>query len=287
MKTEHVSFGVVPLAKVISIAGAFASTIVFATCLFAVPATGSQDAASPHIIAHRGGRRWGPENTMAVFKKCVENKIYGIELDIHRCKSGELVVIHDCDLARTTNGTGLVKDYTLEELRKFSAGKGADKEFESERIPLLTEVLDLLNGKVFLNIEIKNAPVEYPGIENDLIKVLKTYKYADQIIVSSFDHQVLKKLHDKAPQYKLGFLDSAIPVNIASYAKQIGATAWHPDFSEIRGDSVRSAHAGGIKVNAWTINNPNDWKVALEIGIDGIVTDDPQGLTNYLKSNSH
>lgn len=242
--------------------------------------------SSPKIIAHRGGRRWGPENTMAVFKKCVENKVYGIELDIHRCKSGELVVIHDCDLSRTTSGTGLVKDYTFDELKKLSAAKGADKKFEAERIPLLTEVLDLLDGKVFLNIEIKNAPVEYPGIEDDLIRVLESYKYKDQIIVSSFDHQVIKKLHDKAPQYKVGFLDSAIPVNIESYAKQIGASAWHPEFSEIRGDAVKLAHAAKIKVNAWTVNKPEDWKVALDIGIDGIVTDDPEGLTEYLKSNT-
>lgn len=226
---------------------------------------------------------------MAVFKKCVENKIYGIELDIHRCKSGELVVIHDCDLGRTTSGTGLVKDYTFEELKKFSASKGSkefEAKFESERIPLLTDVLSLLDGKVYLNIEIKNAPVEYPGIEDDLIKVLDSYKYKDQIIISSFDHQVLKKLHDKAPQYKLGFLDSAIPVNIESYAKQIGASAWHPEFSEIRSDSVKLAHASGIKVNAWTVNKPEDWKAALEIGIDGIVTDDPEGLVEYLKSNT-
>lgn len=250
------------------------------------PAFASAGNASPQIIAHRGGRKWGPENTMAVFRKCVDNKIYGIELDIHRCKSGELVVIHDCELARTTSGTGLVKDFNLEELRKLSAGKWFGKEFESEKIPLLTEVLDLLDGKVYLNIEIKNAPIEYPGIEDDLIKILKSYKYTDQIIVSSFDHQVLKKLHDKAPQYKLGFLDSAIPVKIDSYAKEVGASAWHPEFSEIRKDSVALAHAGGIKVNAWTINKESDWKVAVDIGIDGIVTDDPEGLTMYLKSNS-
>src|SRR5262249_54154022 len=154
----------------------------------------------PVVIAHRGGRKWAPENTLIAFKKSMAAGADGIELDIHRCKSGELVVIHDETIDRTTDGKGLVKDLTYDEIKKFSAGKWYGKEFESERIPLLSEVLDTVDGKMIVNIEIKNTPIEYPGIEDDLIKLLKGYKYPDKIMISSFDHELIRRIHEKDPK---------------------------------------------------------------------------------------
>ncbi len=123
----------------------------------------------PKVFAHRGGRRWAPENTLIAFQKSLELGCDGIVLDVQRCASGELVVIHDDDLSRTTNGIGLIKDATLPELKRLSAGAWYDKEFSTERIPTLEEVLTLISGKLVINIEIKNAPVYYEGIEHDLL----------------------------------------------------------------------------------------------------------------------
>ncbi len=148
-----------------------------------------------HTAVERNGRRKTPWPRFASARK---NGVYGIELDIQRCKTGELVVIHDEDLKRTTNGAGLIKDTSLADLNKLDAGSWFGEQFKNERVPLLPDVLKLLDGKVVLNIEIKNTPIAYPGIEDDLLKVLADYKYPDTIIISSFDHEVLKRLHAKS-----------------------------------------------------------------------------------------
>ncbi|MCA9800974.1 MAG: glycerophosphodiester phosphodiesterase [Cyanobacteria bacterium HKST-UBA02] len=238
--------------------------------------------ANPQVIAHRGGKKWAPENTLSAFKKSVDAGVDAIELDIHRCKSGELVVIHDETLDRTTDGKGLVKDRTYEELKSFSAGKWYASEFTGDRVPLLKDVLALVDGKCRIFIEVKNAPVEYPGIEDDLIKMLADYKHEDKICVISFDHGFLKKFHEKAPQYSVAFLDVAIVSDIGSYARSIGASGWNPGFGEIRKDAVDRAHAVGLKVNPWTVNEPDQWESATSMGVDGIITDDPAGLRDFL-----
>ena len=192
-------------------------------------------APAPKIVAHRGGRVWAPENTLAAFAKSVDLGIDGIELDIHRCKTGELIVIHDEEVDRTTDGSGFVKDLSLDQLRSLSAGsKWApasqlrkltngltySSQFKDEKLPLLSEVLNLVKGRLTINIEIKNAPIDYPGIEDDLIALLKTYQYPDKIMVSSFDHDVVHRFHEKAPQYQCAILTDCILADVGSYAKR-------------------------------------------------------------------
>lgn len=238
----------------------------------------------PMVIAHRGGKKWAPENTMSGFKQSIDIKADGIELDIHKCKSGELVVIHDETLDRTTNGTGYVKEKTWSELNKLSAGLWFDKKFESEKIPLLSEVLELVDGKLVLNIEIKNSPVAYEGIEDDLLKMLDGYKYPDKIIISSFDHAVLKNISSKTDKYRLAFLGDALVYDVGGYASKLGASAWHPYHGELRIDNVEQAHKNNLMVNVWTVNETKDWNRMRSLKVDGIVTDDPAGLIDYLKT---
>lgn len=238
----------------------------------------------PKIIAHRGGRRWAPENTMAAFRNSLGAGVYGIELDIHRCRSGELVVIHDHDLTRTTDGVGLIKDRSYLELERLSAGLWFDKKFGDERIPRLKDVLDLVAGRCVLNIEIKNCPVDYPGIAEDLIELLSHYRRTDMLIISSFDHQILKRIHAQAPDLPLALLAEAIFVDVAQYARAVGTTAWHPGFASLRADAVSEAQAQGLVVNAWTLNDKDQWLAALSMQLDGIITDDPLGLKQFLST---
>lgn len=260
-------------------------TILALSLTFIVTSLLPSSAAQPQIIAHRGGRKWAPENTLAAFRQSVDFGCDGIELDIHKCKSGELVVIHDADIARTTDGAGSVPDLTYAELQKASAGKPFSSKFAKERIPLLSDVLKVVDGKLTLNIEVKNWPKAYPGIDDDLIALLKSYPYPDKIIISSFDHEVLNSIHQKAPQYKLAVLDSAIMYEPAKYSQQLGATLWHPDFHTLRPDVVKRAKDNGLIVNVWTVNNPNEWAQAVAMGVDGIVTDDPVGLKAFLSEH--
>jgi glycerophosphoryl diester phosphodiesterase len=252
----------------------------------AVPsAPPSSVSGQPHVIAHRGGTNWAPENTLSAFRKAIEAGAYGIELDIHRCKTGQLVVIHDETLNRTTNGIGYIKDTTIDDIKKLSAGSWYSSKFANEKVPLLSEVLDLVNGKVEINIEIKNAPIAYPGIEDDLIALLSTYKFPDKINIISFDHQVLQKLHKKAPQYKIGLLCSSILADIGDYARITGATAWDPSFDAARPDAVQDAHAHSIQVYVWTVDHPEDWGNMCKAGVDEIITNKPSHLMDYLKQH--
>lgn len=235
------------------------------------------------IVAHRGGKKWAPENTLAAFRKAVEAKVDGIELDIHKCKTGELVVIHDDTLERTTNGAGLVKEKSLADLQKLDCGSWYDSAFKDERLPLLQDVLKLVDGQLEINIEIKNCPMNYENIAEDLLKLLEGYKYPDKIMISSFDHKVIKEIASLSKRYKLALLGDNIPYDIAGYATKAGANAWNPAFDCVRPDSVKDAHAGNISVNTWTLNKKEEWRKALDLKVDSIITDDPIALRDYLQ----
>lgn len=247
--------------------------------------TAANKAGRPAIIAHRGGKRWAPENSLSAFKKALAAGVDGIELDIHKCKSGELVVIHDDTLNRTTNGSGYVKDRTWEELAKLDSGSWYSPAFKGERLPLLKEVLDLVQGKILINIEIKNCPINYAGIDDDLLKMLESYPYPDKIIISSFDHSVLKRIHAKNKKYKLALLGDSVMADLGAYARGVGAAAWNPDFDCVREDTVKDAHKASLAVNTWTVNGPDNWKRATNLQVDSIITDDPEGLKTFLENN--
>ena len=240
------------------------------------------ESKRPSVIAHRGGRKWAPENTLAAFKRCVDAGIYGVELDVQRCKSGELVVIHSPEIAATTDGRGWVKDLTLSELATYSAGRYFGEEFAGEKIPTLQQVLELVDGKLVINIEIKNAPWAYPNIEDDVIAALSTYAHRDKIIISSFDHPLLKCLSAKALDLRIALLVNGILVDTASYAANIGAKLLHPFYVNVRPDVIAEAHAAGLALNVWTLNEKSEWTLAQAAGVDGICTDDPAGLTAFL-----
>jgi glycerophosphoryl diester phosphodiesterase len=235
------------------------------------------------VYAHRGGREWAPENTMTAFRNSLAVGVHGIELDVQRCASGELVVFHDADLDRTTNGAGQIKDCTLDELKRLSAGLWFHPDFRNEKIPLLSEVLELVDGQAMLNIEIKNTPIDYPGIEDDVIALLSDYPHMDKVVISSFDNRLTKVMRAKQPEWNYAVLLDGIPDDIVAMASSIGATYWHPNYESLLGDVCDQARAAGIKVNVWTANEQRDWARMLKMQVDGIITDDPEGLIKFLE----
>lgn len=234
------------------------------------------------VIAHRGGRKWAPENTLAAFRLSLEAGVDGMEFDVQRCATGELVVIHDDDVQRTTDGVGLVKDISLAELRRLSAGEWFDPKFEDEKIPTLEEVLELVDGKAVINIEVKNAPTCYPDIEDDVLDLLKSYKHMDKVIISSFDHNLMVKFRNKDKDINLAVLADALLLDLPGYAKKFQAKFWHPCIGSLTDDTVDEAHEAGLTIYPWTSNNKKEWIWALEKKIDGLVTDDPAGLIAFL-----
>ncbi len=230
----------------------------------------------PVVIAHRGASAYAPENTMSAFRKALDMGAEGIELDVHLSKDGHPVVIHDEKIDRTSNGKGLVKDFTLEELRTFDFGSWFSPEYAGERIPTLEEVLELLEKwDGLLNIEIKSGIVIYPGIEKKLVELVRKYNMEHKVIYSSFNHYSLAELKRIDPDAKIGLLYGEGLIDPWEYALRVGAYAIHPVFYAVVPEIVKGCRENGIAVNVFTVDHPDHISRMVDAGVDGIITNVP------------
>ena len=237
------------------------------------------------IYAHRGNSSVYPENTMISFRSAVELGADGIETDIHLTKDGILVITPDEEISRVSDGTGMVKDLTYEELLKFDFGLWKDEKFRGEKIPRLDDLLDLLEGtEMILNIEIKMGFVLYPGIEEKLLETIRLRGFMDRVIFSSFNHYSLARLKSLdgsakvAPLYEEGIFE---PYN---YARTFGADYIHPYYKSVDQSIIEECHKKGIGVNLWTVNDKDVAKYLESIGVEGIITDYPEVIINSIRS---
>lgn len=226
-------------------------------------------------IGHRGARGYAPENTLASFKKAIELGVDAIELDVQLCKSGELVVMHDDTVDRTTDGSGLVKKMKLKELKELDAGMG-------ERIPTLEEVLDLVNRRVKANIELKGPKTAKPAMKL-IDEYVKNKGWSlDDFIISSFKRKELKEARSFNPTIQIGVLISKprlIDRWSFRFAQKIRARFICPGKKLVTKRFVCKAHKYGLKVFVWTANDPKDIKKLIKAGVDGIFSDYPDRLT--------
>lgn len=223
------------------------------------------------IIAHRGASGYEPENTLRSFKRALDMGAAAIELDVHRCASGELVVMHDDTIDRTTNGKGSVSQLPWNILKTYDAGKG-------EHIPLLSEVFDLIGnypGKKITNIELKGAYTAKPVA--DLINRYVHQKRLayDNFIVSSFDHNALVEFHTYCPYVKIGALFEDDSIGAIGRSQRAHAAYAIMDYKTITRKFIHDAHKHGIQVFAYTVNSQSQAKKLQKLRIDGIITNYP------------
>lgn len=222
------------------------------------------------IFAHRGLSSVYPENTLLAFSKAMEYNIDGIETDVQMTKDGELVIFHDERINRTTNGSGFIKDFTLEELKKFNANNKMDYNVE---IPTLDEFLALVEGSgLIINLELKTSIFEYEGIEEKTLELIKKHNLEDNIIVSSFNHQSLLRMKKLAPNIKCGVLTGDVLIDGEKYCKDHGFEAFHPMFVYCTKERVELAHELGIAMNVWTVDWEEQFEMLKDIGVDVIMT---------------
>lgn len=212
-----------------------------------------------------------PENTLASFQYALDMGVNGLELDVHVCSTGELVVIHDFTVDRTTNGSGEVHKMTLAELKALTV--------EGEyTIPTLEEFLDLAGKKCFLNIELKGRHTAVPVSElMERYIAEKGFTYND-FIVSSFQREELMVMHDINPNIHLGILTQASVTQAWRWAQEFSAKAIHPHFSLLTESNVKKAQQAGYKVYTWTVNEPEDIERMKLYEVDGIMSDYPERL---------
>jgi len=220
------------------------------------------------IIGHRGASAITPPNTLKAFKKAIELKADYVEFDIHLTKDGEIVIIHDSDTLNATGVEGLVKEMTLDQIKTLDAGEG-------EKIPTLQELISLARNKMGLQIEIKAI-----GLLDKLIHLLKEEDLLSSSIISCFMLDELLKLKLLEPNAKLGLLLPAEFVKPKLIKRKIAKGAEshfysiHPYYAIINKDIVNFAHSNNLKIIAWTVNDRDVMEELIEIGVDGIITDD-------------
>ncbi|MFS1513769.1 glycerophosphodiester phosphodiesterase [Chengkuizengella sp. SCS-71B] len=228
------------------------------------------------IFAHRGSSGTHPENTMVAFQEAFLVGVNGIELDVHLTKDGEVVVIHDEKLDRTTNGTGFVHEKTLKELKQSDAGGWYSNYYKDETIPTLDEVLEWASNKnLLLNIELKNDILQYEGLEEKVIQLVHNYGLFGSVIISSFNHCSLVKVKQLDKEIETAVLTHDILYQPWHYVKSLGASALHCSKSFALSNMVTQAQQQ-IPIRVYTINDELDMKHILLKRLSALMTDFPK-----------
>jgi glycerophosphoryl diester phosphodiesterase len=275
------------------------ATVLLAATGLAVLVPGAATAAPPpdvSVIAHRGSSGAAPENTIAAVRLALAHRSDVVENDVQRTRDGELVIMHDTTLARTTDVEQVfparapwnVADFTLAEIKQLDAGSWFAPEFAGERVPTLAEWGAAVGRSADMLLEPK-SPHLYPGIEQDLDKELRSVPVlaqalkADRVVVQSFDHRWLRAYADLAPDVRVGLLYGSRPSPVDVAAAATWADQVNPALGAIDEATVDQVQASGLEIHVWTVNDGVGMRRAVRWGVDGVITNYPQVLRDILR----
>ncbi|MEW6718775.1 MAG: glycerophosphodiester phosphodiesterase family protein [Chloroflexota bacterium] len=232
----------------------------------------------PTIFAHRGASAYAPENTLAAFELAVKQGAHAIELDAKLCADGQVVVIHDTTVDRTTDGSGRVGDLPLEALRELDAGEFFDASFRGERIPTLSEVLESIGRRLWINIELTNYTTPNDALPAKAAELVRHHGLQERVIFSSFNPLTLNRMKKELPRVPKGWLIA--PGSWGAWSWRllrgyISHEAVHPASQIVSPGWVTRIHLQGRRVHVYTVNRVEEIKRLLDWDVDGIFTDDP------------
>lgn len=247
----------------------------------------------PVVIAHRGASTHAPENTFSAFQLALEQNADALEFDVQLSSDKCVVVIHDPTLDRTTNGSGRVKDQSLDVIKSLNTGYAYGPAFPDEKIPTLDEVFEKFGASIFYIIELKNMLTPFDDLPNRVALIIENSGLLDQVLISSFNPVALHKIEKLLPDLKKGLLlhgplsvDLFRLVSIYPCAYQTA----HLSFSALNARRIKSFQSQGKLVFSYTLNHPQDIHSALNLGVDGFFTGDPalarRALGEYYKNNN-
>ena len=229
------------------------------------------------IFGHRGSKGTHPENTMPSFLESYRAGAEGIELDVQLSKDGIPVIIHDESVDRTTNGKGWVKDFTVDELKSLDAGSWYSDKFKDVSIPTLYEVLEWLKTTpLVVNIELKNGMFPYPNLEEITLDLVRQFELEKRVIISSFNHYSLFKVHQLQPEIETAILFMEGLYEPWNYAKSIGASGLHCHYHVAVPEIVAGAVKAGAPVRPFTVNDDAKIEALIRSGCSAIITDFPE-----------
>jgi glycerophosphoryl diester phosphodiesterase len=221
------------------------------------------------VIGHRGVKGHLAENTLPSIDKALELGVDGVEIDIFRCASGELVVFHDQTLDQLTNATGYIEQLELDSIRNIEVLNGFT-------IPTFEEVMNLIDGRVVLNVELKGAQTAL--LTNALLQEYfkKEVWSPDKILISSFNWEELRLFHEVNTEVPIAVLTEDDPLDAIPVAKSLNAVAINPNFKSLNKYNVSKIKEASLQLFPWTVNQPEDIASLIDLGVDGIITDFPE-----------
>lgn len=229
------------------------------------------------VWAHRGASGYAPENTMPAFEKAIEMGADGIELDVQLTKDGELVVIHDETIDRTSDGHGWVKDLSYANLLKYNYNR-THPEYGTVQIPTLEEVYALVKPtNLTINVELKTGEIFYPELEGRVLDLTARMGMEERIWYSSFNHYTVQKIKELNPQAKTGMLYCDGIISPVSYGKYVvGADALHPALYNLQYPGyMKDCRKHQLKVHVWTVNEEQHMRSVCEQQVDAMITNYP------------
>jgi glycerophosphoryl diester phosphodiesterase len=228
-------------------------------------------------IAHRGASGNFPENTRLAFEAAIGARADMIELDCQLCRDGHVVIFHDERLSRTAGARGMLKDKTLEQLKKLDVGRWLKKSYQGERILTLEEVLEIIGGRADLCLDIKHFPDAPAGIEIKLLFIVSRYDYLDRTIFSSFDYRCLSRVRELAPDARIGVIsDGRSEPDPFTVAKELAAGSVHIQKDLADRAFLERAWEQGLDVYVWTVNEVRDMEKFVSWGVQGLYSDYPE-----------
>lgn len=239
-------------------------------------------------LGHRGFSGRYPENTMLAFRKAAEAGAHGVELDVQFTKDSELVIIHDESVDRTTDGRGLVRDFTLKEIKELDASASFRGIYGINRIPTLREYFEFAKSTdgFITNIELKTGIYEYPGIEKAVAEMIKEFGLEDRIIISSFNYFSVLRFKQICPGIKCGFLEESRIADFGKYTKSYGVECVHPMHWNMTPEAVEEIKANGIEINTWTVNDLDEVERLYGLGVESVIGNFPDMVAGFLSKRS-
>jgi len=242
---------------------------------------------SPLVIAHRGASAVAPANTMTAFEKAAVLGADGIEFDVHLSADGVPVVIHDFAVDATTDSSGRVAEMDLAQIKQLDAGSYFDPAFAGEHIPTLEEVLQAFGNQLLLNIELKSTSPRDNGLEQAVLTLVKQHDLGSRVLLSSFNPFSLRRAKKIAPHVRAGLLyapDLPIFLSRAWLAPLFPHEARHPEHTMVDARYMAWARRHGYRVNVWTVDDPDEMRRLIDLGVDGIITNVPDVLRDILRA---
>jgi glycerophosphoryl diester phosphodiesterase len=238
-----------------------------------------RDWPRPLILAHRGASAHAPENTLAAFELALKQGAHGVELDAKLSADGEVVVIHDESVERTTNGQGRVSQLDLTALRELDAGSFFSDQFKGEKIPTLAEVFETLGKRAIINVELTNYKTPRDGLADKVCELVQHFGLQDRVLFSSFFPSNLTRTRSLLPDTPRGLL--ALGGWIGWWARSFGFNfgdyqALHPGLHDVTPQQIARVHRLKRRIHVWTVNTAEDMRRLIGWGVDGVITDDPK-----------